>query len=84
MMSKRSRIADLPDEDLAEYLKDYYECLKRNKSDAELRWLANIKQLTKDQVRQGRDIKKLQNEAVMSRFEVPYDLKVMIEIENKV
>lgn len=74
----------MPDEDLAIYLAQYYEGLKKNKSNAEMRWLQCVKSALTAEVKLGREIRKLQTDAHFSKFEIPLELKVAIELENKV
>ncbi len=74
----------MPDADLEVYLDQYYEGLKKNKSNAEMRWLMNVKSALTADVKHGTEIRKLQNEANLSKFEIPLELKQAIELENKV
>lgn len=83
-MGKRKTIADVPDEDLEAYLEQYYEGLKKNKSNAEMRWLLAVKQALTAEIKFGKEIRKLQNEAHLSKFEIPMELRLAIELENKV
>jgi hypothetical protein len=83
-LGKRKSLADVPDEALAVYLEQYYEGLKKNKSNAEMRWLQSVKAFLNSEVKHGRDIRRLQNEANFSKFEMPLELKIAIELENKV
>jgi hypothetical protein len=66
------------------YLSQYYEGLKKNKSNAEMRWLQNVKSLLVADIKFGREVRKLQNDAQFSKFEVPIEFKHAIELENKV
>jgi hypothetical protein len=84
MLDKRKYISDLTDEDLGLYLDQYYEGLKKNKSNAEMRWLDSVKEALISEIKSGKEIKRLQNEALFSRFEMPAELKLAVELENKV
>jgi hypothetical protein len=83
MLNKRRQVSDLPDEDLNDYLQEYYEGLRKNKSNAEVRWIQAVKQLASEENKSGKDVRKLQHEAVLSRFEIPYELKALIDLENR-
>lgn len=84
LLDKRKYVSDLSDDDLGEYLDQYYEGLKKNKSSAEMRWLDSVRETLSADVKSGKEIKRLQNEALFSKFEMPAELKIAIELENKV
>lgn len=74
----------MPDADLADYLEQFYEGLKKNKSNAEMRWLQNVRSVLTSEIKFGRDIRKLQNDSQFSKFEIPLEFRSAIELENKV
>lgn len=83
-LCKRQRLADLPDEDLDQYFQEYYEGLRKNKSNAERLWMANVARFLSQEAKYGRDARRLYNDGVFSKFESNYDLKILYDLENKV
>lgn len=84
MLNKRKFISDIPEEDLKTYMAQYYDGLKKNKSNAEMKWLEAIKELFSSDIKSGKEVKKLQTEAVFSRFDIPAEFRIIIDLENKV
>ena len=69
---------------MKEYLDQYYETVKKNKSTAEMKWQTSVKQILLDELKNGKEIRKLYNEAQFSKFAVPNELKQLVDLETKV